>query len=305
MNNILVVGSLNIDFVMNVPCLPKPGETLLSTKFCKHPGGKGANQAVAAAKLGAEVRMIGKVGADEYGDILLESLRLAGVSTDGVAQEGVTGMACITVGENAENHIVIVPGANATLDKRDIDRISGMIQASDWIVMQLEVPLEVVGYCLEKAAMYEKPVILNPAPALILPPAMLKHVHTLIPNETELQTLTGMPTESDEEVERAARHMQTRGVRRIVVTRGAKGAYLLNEHTQYFVSAYPVDAVDTTAAGDSFVAGFAVAKGRGLSDLEALEYANKVAAITVTREGAQPSLPTKDEVDRILNRRGE
>lgn len=300
MIKLLVIGSLNIDFVAYVPHLPKPGETLSSTHFQKHPGGKGANQAVAAAKLGAKVWMAGKVGADDHGSILLQSLEQAGISTDRIKQEGITGMACITVSDNAQNHIVLVPGANAALTTQDIDEEAELFQSCDLIVMQLEIPLEVVDYSLRQAALYKKPVFLNPAPARVLSQEQLALVHTLIPNETELQLMTGMPTDSEQEMTEAALYLQSMGARRIVVTRGEKGAFLLNEHTQASVPAYPVKAVDTTAAGDSFVAGFAVAKGRGDSDIEAIEYASKAAAITVTREGAQPSLPTIDEVNHYL-----
>ncbi|MFS8578760.1 MAG: ribokinase, partial [Novibacillus thermophilus] len=178
--NILVIGSLNIDLVTRVPHLPQPGETIASRKFQKNPGGKGANQAVAAAKLGANVTMIGKVGTDEHGELLINSLRSAGVSTAGIRREGTTGMAFISVSDEGENHIVLVAGANSAVRRSDISAMRGLIEESDMIVMQLEIPLEVVKHALELAVGLGKNVILNPAPARDLPAEMLRHVYVLI-----------------------------------------------------------------------------------------------------------------------------
>lgn len=296
--NILVIGSLNIDLVTRVPHLPQPGETIASRKFQKNPGGKGANQAVAAAKLGANVTMIGKVGTDEHGELLINSLRSAGVSTAGIRREGTTGMAFISVSDEGENHIVLVAGANNAVRRSDISAMRGLIEESDMIVMQLEIPLEVVAYALELAVGLGKNVILNPAPARDLPAEMLRHVYVLIPNETELQILSGMPTSTEQEIVDAARHLNSLGTQRVIVTMGDRGSYLISETLHTHIPAYPVRAVDTTAAGDAYVAAFAVGKTQGMSDVEAAKFASKVAAITVTREGAQPSLPTRDDVQR-------
>lgn len=296
--NILVIGSLNIDLVTRVPHLPQPGETIASRKFQKNPGGKGANQAVAAAKLGANVTMIGKVGTDEHGELLINSLRSAGVSTAGIRREGTTGMAFISVSDEGENHIVLVAGANSAVRRSDISAMRGLIEESDMIVMQLEIPLEVVKHALELAVGLGKNVILNPAPARDLPAEMLRHVYVLIPNETELQILSGMPTSTEQEIVDAARHLNSLGTQRVIVTMGDRGSYLISETLHTHIPAYPVRAVDTTAAGDAYVAAFAVGKTQGMSDVEAAKFASKVAAITVTREGAQPSLPTRDDVQR-------
>ncbi len=296
--NILVIGSLNIDLVTRVPHLPQPGETIASRKFQKNPGGKGANQAVAAAKLGANVTMIGKVGTDEHGELLINSLRSAGVSTAGIRREGTTGMAFISVSDEGENHIVLVAGANNAVRRSDISAMRGLIEESDMIVMQLEIPLEVVKHALELAVGLGKNVILNPAPARDLPAEMLRHVYVLIPNETELQILSGMPTSTEQEIVDAARHLNSLGTQRVIVTMGDRGSFLISETLHTHIPAYPVRAVDTTAAGDAYVAAFAVGKTQGMSDVEAAKFASKVAAITVTREGAQPSLPTRDDVQR-------
>lgn len=296
--NILVIGSLNIDLVTRVPHLPQPGETIASRKFQKNPGGKGANQAVAAAKLGANVTMIGKVGTDEHGELLINSLRSAGVSTAGIRREGTTGMAFISVSDEGENHIVLVAGDNNAVRRSDISAMRGLIEESDMIVMQLEIPLEVVKHALELAVGLGKNVILNPAPARDLPAEMLRHVYVLIPNETELQILSGMPTSTEQEIVDAARHLNSLGTQRVIVTMGDRGSFLISETLHTHIPAYPVRAVDTTAAGDAYVAAFAVGKTQGMSDVEAAKFASKVAAITVTREGAQPSLPTRDDVQR-------
>lgn len=296
--NILVIGSLNIDLVTRVPHLPQPGETIASRKFQKNPGGKGANQAVAAAKLGANVTMIGKVGTDEHGELLINSLRSAGVSTAGIRREGTTGMAFISVSDEGENHIVLVAGANNAVRRSDISAMRGLIEESDMIVMQLEIPLEVVKHALELAVGLGKNVILNPAPARDLPAEMLRHVYVLIPNETELEILSGMPTSTKQEIVDAARHLNSLGTQRVIVTMGDRGSYLISETLHTHIPAYPVRAVDTTAAGDAYVAAFAVGKTQGMSDVEAAKFASKAAAITVTREGAQPSLPTRDDVQR-------
>lgn len=296
--NILVIGSLNIDLVTRVPHLPQPGETIASRKFQKNPGGKGANQAVAAAKLGANVTMIGKVGTDEHGELLINSLRSAGVSTAGIRREGTTGMAFISVSDEGENHIVLVAGANSAMRRSDISAMKGLIEESDMIIMQLEIPLEVVKHALELAVGLGKNVILNPAPAQDLPTEMLRYVYALMPNETELEILSGMPTSNEREIIDAAWHLKSLGTERIIVTMGNNGSFLINDTLHAHIPPYPVEVVDTTAAGDAYVAAFAVGKTQGMTDEEAAKFASKVAAITVTREGAQPSLPTRDDVQR-------
>lgn len=299
MKKMVVIGSLNMDLVTYVPQLPSPGETISSSKFQKNPGGKGANQAVAAAKLGADVTMVGKVGADAYGAELLNSLKESGVSTRGVRQADITGMAFIQVSMEGENNIVLVPGANAQMQCADIDEARALIEESELILLQLEIPLEAVEHALRLGVELKKEVILNPAPARKLPQEMLRMVHTLIPNESELHLLTGMPVSTQQELFAAADQLKSYGVKRLIVTMGQHGAYLINDDERVHIPAFSVDAVDTTAAGDSFISGFAVGKARGMSDREAVVFASRVAAIVVTREGAQPSLPTLAEVEQL------
>lgn len=289
-----------MDLVTHVSHLPKPGETIASSKFYTNPGGKGANQAIAAAKLGADVRMIGKVGWDDYGTDLLDNLRSANVQIEGVKREDVTGMAFINVSDEGENNIVLVPGANSKITTSDIAQLKDEIEACDLIVLQLEIPLSIVEYTLRMAKDLHKEVILNPAPAQKLSTEMLQMVHTLIPNETELEILTGCSISSDDELIKSAQMVRSWGVNRIVVTLGSKGSLLINDQEQVIIPAYQVDAVDTTAAGDAFVGAFAVGITSGLSDQEAAIFASKVSAIVVTREGAQQSLPTREEVDQIF-----
>ncbi|WP_408011301.1 ribokinase [Pseudalkalibacillus sp. A8] len=300
LKKILIIGSLNMDFVSHVPHLPRAGETISSTKFQKNPGGKGANQAVAAAKLGADVAMIGKVGSDDYGALLLNSLKQASVDTKGIQQEETTGMAFINVSREGENNIVLVPGANSKMKRSDIDQLRSIIEESDIIIMQLEIPFEVVEYALQLAIKLKKEVILNPAPAQTMPEELLRRVHTLIPNEIELQLLTGMPTSTEQEIVEAALNLKSLGVKRIIVTMGEKGSYVINDETQAHIPAYKVNPVDTTAAGDSYIAAFAVGITKGMSDQEAAKFASKVSAMVVTKEGAQPSLPTLEEVEKFV-----
>ncbi|USG67002.1 ribokinase [Brevibacillus ruminantium] len=298
--NILVVGSLNMDLVSHVPHLPKAGETITSTSFQTIPGGKGANQAVAAARLGAKVQMIGKVGRDAYGEILLERMAAAGVDTTGIGQEDTTGMALIQVSDSGENHIVLVPGANQRVHTGDVDRYQEMLEACDILLAQLEIPLEVVEYAVKCAHQKGKTVVLNPAPAQKLSADILQHVDTLTPNETELEILTGMPVETLPQIEAAVQALLVQGPRCIIVTMGEKGALVVHGGGVMHLPAYEVQAVDTTAAGDAFTAAYAVARGRGKTDEAAARFASKVAAIVVTRHGAQPSLPTMEEVEAAL-----
>ncbi|KKX56452.1 ribokinase [Brevibacillus borstelensis] len=297
--NIVVVGSLNMDLVSHVPRLPKAGETITSTSFQTIPGGKGANQAVAAARLGANVHMIGKVGCDTYGDMLLESLADSLVNTGGIGREGTTGMALINVSGRGENNIVLVPGANGMMGKADIDRHIRLLEGCDVLLVQLEIPLAVVEYAVKLAHDRGKLVVLNPAPAQSLSPSFLRHVDTVTPNETELELLSGMPVETLSEIEAAAEKLLGLGPKRIVVTMGEKGALIVNADGATHIPALKVQAVDTTAAGDSFTAAFTVGMAKGMTDEGAGTFASRVAAIAVTRHGAQPSLPTLAEVDAL------
>ncbi|QQE75414.1 ribokinase [Brevibacillus composti] len=294
---IAVLGSLNMDLVAHVHHLPQPGETIISSRFQTIPGGKGANQAVAAARLGAKVRMIGKVGGDSYGEQLLEGLAEAGIDTEGIEREGTTGMALINVSDQGENQIVLVPGANNEVTVAYTAHHHDILTDCDVLLVQLEIPLDTVAYAVQTAHRLGKRIILNPAPAQPLPEEMLRCIDTLTPNETELELLTGMPVKTLPEIEAAAQKLLAKGPGRVIVTLGEKGALLARTDGTLHIPACQVAAIDTTAAGDAFTAAFAVAQSRGMADEEAIRFASKAAAIVVTRHGAQPSLPTLEEVE--------
>ncbi|MDK2799456.1 MAG: ribokinase [Clostridiales bacterium] len=304
-SRITVIGSLNMDLVVNVSHMPKVGETIMGRNFITIPGGKGANQAVAAGKLGADVYMIGKVGTDEYGSVLMDNLKSANVDVSGVKQQENmhTGLAFINVDNSGNNNIVVVSGANGTCSKEDIDTYKNIIQESEIIILQLEIPLDTVIYAVNIAKDLNKTVILNPAPAVQLPDRLLKQVDILTPNETELEILTGIEVNSLDDVEKAARVLLGKGVNAIIVTVGEKGAVMINDSEVLHVPVEKVDVADTTAAGDSFTASLAVGLSQGMNYKEAIEFANKVATVVVTREGAQTSLPTLEEVNQFFENR--
>ena len=299
MKKIVVIGSLNIDLVLSVEEFPKPGETINSLNYKEVPGGKGANQAAAASKLDAKVAMIGKVGADEHGEILLNTLDKYGVDTKHIKKEGTTGKAFIHVNSEGENNIVLVPGANHKMTKEDIDTNLELIQESDLLILQMEIPIPVVEYALKIGKKLNKKIILNPAPAQKIDKNLLKNVHTLIPNESELEILTGLPVESKEQIEEAAKSLIALGVNQVIVTLGSKGSLLVDKNTTQYVPALKVDAIDTTAAGDSFVGAYSSKLIEGYTAYDAAVFATKVAAITVTREGAQSSLPTIEDIKNL------
>jgi ribokinase len=301
---ITVIGSLNMDLVTYVTRLPQTGETVIGKDFKQMPGGKGANQADAIAKLGVPVRMLGGVGEDALGKALLISLHKDGVDIAQIESftNCSTGMATITVDDEGNNWIVVTPGANYRFSAERLEKSKAIIAASAIIVTQLEIPLETVRYSLELAKKLGKATILNPAPACALDDALLSAVDILIPNETELELLSGDLLHTEAEISAAARKLIKRGVKEVIVTLGAKGCiYVSSEHTRIF-EAYKVDAVDTTAAGDSFIGGLAVALSEGKTIEAAIFFAMAVAALTVTKKGAQSSLPYRNEVEEFLCR---
>lgn len=305
MKKILVIGSLNLDMVVNVDHTPTVGETILSDKMEMIPGGKGANQACAAGCLNADVTMLGAVGNDMYADIQMESLSRAGVDVSRMIRrpDTTTGIALITVNSDGDNCIVVISGANATLSCKDIDQNADLLKEADIIIFQLEIPLDTVCYGAKKAKELGKTVILDPAPVpKEFPDELFRYVDIIKPNETELHMLTGIDHVEDHLPEASAK-LRSQGVKNILVTLGGKGVYLDSEESGILrIPAIPVDAVDTTAAGDSFTAALAVmlAKGKSLSD--AAVFANYVSAIAVTRKGAQSSIPTLDEVREYIER---
>ena len=297
MKKICVIGSLNMDLVVNVDEMPKKGQTLIGSSFKEVPGGKGANQAVAIARLGGDINMIGKVGSDSFGKTLIEQLKNDNVDTEYVQIENcASGVAMITVDKNAENSIVVAPGANFKVLEEDIDKCIDGIKKSDIVVLQLETPLNTIKYALEKSKELGKYTILNPAPAVKLGDEIIRNVDLLTPNETELEILSGVKIETEDDIKKAAHVMIEKGVKELIVTLGSKGSLYINEETMNFKKSYKVEAIDTTAAGDSYTGALAVAFSKNESIEEAMDFASKVGALSVMKEGAQTSLPTLEDV---------
>lgn len=297
MKNICVIGSLNMDLVVNVDIMPKPGQTIIGSNFKEVPGGKGANQAVAMARLNGNVSMIGKVGEDGFGQTLINSLKNDKVDTTYIqTSKGATGVALITVDKNAQNSIVVSPGANFEVKEDDIDNNIEAIKNSDIVVLQLETPLNTIKYALNKAKELNKYTILNPAPAVKLDDEIIKNVDLLTPNETELEIISGVSIETEEDIQKAAQIMIEKGVKELIVTLGSKGSLYINKEKSMFKKAYKVEAVDTTAAGDSYTGALAVALSQDKNIEDAMDFASKVGALSVLKEGAQSSLPTLEDV---------
>ena len=297
MKNICVIGSLNMDLVVNVDTMPKPGQTIIGSNFKEVPGGKGANQAVAMARLKGNVYMIGKVGEDGFGQTLINSLKNDKVDTTYIqTSKGATGVALITVDKNAQNSIEVSPGANFEVKEDDIDNNIEAIKNSDIVVLQLETPLNTIKYALNKAKELNKYTILNPAPAVKLDDEIIKNVDLLTPNETELEIISGVSIETEEDIQKAAQIMIEKGVKELIVTLGSKGSLYINKEKSMFKKAYKVEAVDTTAAGDSYTGALAVALSQDKNIEDAMDFASKVGALSVLKEGAQSSLPTLEDV---------
>lgn len=295
--SVTVIGSLNQDIVLSVPSIPRPGETLLASRLETHPGGKGGNQAVAAARAGARVRMIARVGDDDAGRRLLASLAREGIDALTCATlNGVpTGQAFIPVAANGENCIIVAPGANARLHPDDLD-LSDLHAAVT--ILQLEIPLETVLHATRLARATGACVILNAAPAATLAPELLEGVNVLVVNETEAEALCGAPVNGLADAPGAARLLAAPG-RAVVITLGARGAYWLDGNLDGVQPAFPVEPVDTTAAGDAFVGALAVALAEGATLAGAVRRGCAAGAITATRRGAQPSLPSRAEIDAL------
>lgn len=277
--------------------MPKPGQTIIGSNFKEVPGGKGANQAVAMARLNGNVSMIGKVGEDGFGQTLINSLKNDKVDTTYIqTSKGATGVALITVDKNAQNSIVVSPGANFEVKEDDIDNNIEAIKNSDIVVLQLETPLNTIKYALNKAKELNKYTILNPAPAVKLDDEIIKNVDLLTPNETELEIISGVSIETEEDIQKAAQIMIEKGVKELIVTLGSKGSLYINKEKSMFKKAYKVEAVDTTAAGDSYTGALAVALSQDKNIEDAMDFASKVGALSVLKEGAQSSLPTLEDV---------
>lgn len=301
MPDILVVGSLNADLVVRAPRFPAPGETISGEDLAIIPGGKGANQAVAAARQEAQVSMLGRVGSDSFGPTLTDNLQQNHVDTTYVLTDSsATGTAIIVVDANGQNSIVLSPGANGKVTSVDVDTFP--FQDADMLLLQFEIPLETVIHAASVARQYGLRVILNPAPARSIPDSLLADVDILVPNESELQLLSGQPVTDTDSAESAAQALLEKGVRTVIVTLGANGALLVTDEKTTHVPTFKVEVVDTTAAGDAFIGGLAAALLKGKPLEEAVRYGNASGALAATKFGAQPSLPSRDEVERLLRR---
>jgi ribokinase len=302
---ITVIGSLNIDLVVRAPRMPAPGETIAGHDFHTVLGGKGANQAVAAAELGARVAMVGRVGDDSFGQMQRHGMEALGIATDFVItdEEAPTGTALIIVDAQGQNAIVVVAGANGRLAPADVESARPLIEASDAVILQLENPLPAVQRAAEIAWEMGVPVILNPAPAPKGPLSaeFLQKVDYLIPNEWEAATLTGTRVTDRRSAEQAALRLREQGVDTVIITLGDQGALAISSQGTIHAPAFPVRAVDTTAAGDAFVAAFTVARCEGQPLAKALRFANAAGALAVTRLGAQPSLPSREELESFVS----
>lgn len=299
MKKITVVGSLNMDIVIETPHMPTGGETVSGRNVTLVPGGKGANQAYAVGKLGGNVTMIGAVGQDTAGDALLENLKKVKVNVSGIRrmEQGVTGQAYITVDDQGENSIILIAGTNGLVTKELIDNNIDILRESDIVIMQLEIPLDVVEYTKELAIKEGKTIIVDPAPAVTdIPNHFWKGIDYIKPNETELAILTGLKMETRDEIVQGARMMIEKGVKNVIVTLGGDGCLFVTKETEEFFPSHKVKAIDTTAAGDSFTAAFALALSQGKEYKEAIELGQKVSSIVVTKKGAQTSIPTMEEV---------
>ena len=296
---ILVVGSSNTDMVIQTEHLPRPGETVLGGTFFMNPGGKGANQAVAVARLGGQITFICKTGSDIFGHQAHQLFEEEGINTSYVLSDSKnpSGVALITVDSRAENCIAVASGANMNLSPEDLRRAKEAISEADIILMQLEIPIETVEYVARVANEQGKKVILNPAPAQPLSPELIRDLYLITPNETEAEMISGVTITDDESAVEAARKIAALGVDNVVITLGARGALVHNAETNEFVDGYKVNAIDTTAAGDIFNGALAVALAENRSLIDAVRFACKTSAISVTRVGAQSSAPYRTEVD--------
>ena len=297
--NILVVGSTNTDMVIKARHLPRPGETILGGTFLMNPGGKGANQAVAVVRLGGQVTFVCKTGSDIFGHQSQQLFEEEGINTSYIFtdSEHPSGVALITVDDHAENCIVVASGANAHLTPSDLQKAEEAIEQADLILMQLEIPMETVEYVAGVGHRLGKKVILNPAPAHPLSPELLKHLYMFTPNETEAEMISGVKITDEASAIEAARVLSEMGIQIVIITLGSKGALAYCDGKADFVPALKVEAVDTTAAGDVFNGALTVALSEGRSLTEAVRFACKASAISVTRVGAQSSAPYRNEVD--------
>jgi ribokinase len=302
MKNVFVVGSSNTDMIIRVPHIPSPGETILGGEFSMAAGGKGANQAVAAARAGGRVTFLARVGDDFFGAEALKNLKADGINARFVLRDrrAASGVALINVGENGENSISVASGANALLAPEDVLRAEKALKGADIVLVQLETPVETVRAAAELASMRGIPIILNPAPARPLGDDLLKSVEIITPNEHEAELLTGLRVVSEADARNAAARLRQRGPKLAIITLGERGCYASGDGFEGAVPAFKVRPADTTAAGDVFNGALAVALAERRPVPEALRFASGAAALSVTRHGAQPSAPMRREIEDFL-----
>lgn len=297
-SRIIIIGSCNTDMVVKSSKLPKPGETVLGGYFMMNNGGKGANQAVAVARLGGSPTFITKIGNDIFGKKQINLFKKENIDTESIFSDpsSPSGVALIMVDGNGENCIVVASGANANLRADDIMKVRDVVESAEIVLMQLEIPMDTVEYVAKIAHDKGVKVILNPAPAAPLSNELIKSLHTIIPNETEAEFISGSKISDWSSAKEAADAISAKGVDNVIITLGSKGAFVKEGNSYYKVPVEKINAIDTTAAGDTFCGAFCVGLSEGLSMLEAVEFANEAAGIAVTKEGAQSSIPFRNEL---------
>lgn len=301
MSRIVVIGSSNTDMVVKTRRFPEPGETILGGDFYMFPGGKGANQAVAAARAGGAVTFVCAVGDDVFGQNALEGYRKEGMATDRalIAKGKASGVALITVNAEGENEIVVASGANAMLSADHVARVLNDLDGQCLLLTQLETPVDTVAYLAQYCKHNGGSLIINPAPAQALDDTVLDGLFLITPNETEAKILTGIEVDDDPSMERAAESLLNKGVQNVIITLGSRGAFFMNREKRFLVASYHVNAVDTTAAGDVFNGVLTVCLSRDLGWRESIDYANRAAALSVTKMGAQGSAPFEAEINKF------
>lgn len=301
MGKVVVIGSSNTDLTVRVDMIPSPGQTLLGSDMIMAGGGKGANQAVAVARLGGHVDFVAKVGDDMFGHGAVEQLAKEGIDTSHILIDPSvpSGVALICVDSRAENAIAVAPGANMCLRSEEIDNVRDVIVNSDIVLLQLETPIDTVVRASELASSLGVRVVLNPAPATSIPDSLYRNLYLITPNETECSLLTGIDIENEDDAKTAGRKLLEKGVKNVIITLGTRGSVIVTSKGSEIIPAYRVHAVDTVAAGDTFSGALCVALAEGMNLSRAAEFATKASAIAVTRPGAQPSVPTREEVDEF------